>query len=116
MEWRPRSILPRETRFAHVAMNFRLVAISVPFVSPTLAQVASVPVKGGAAQRSRVTELAVVFSQRVTLPSDPRLAFRLTRAGPGTPAGDVALAVDLSASTPAGTVARLTFADRKSVV
>ena len=39
----------------------------------------------------------------------PSAAFRLSRTGPG-PAGDVAVAVDLSGSTPAATVARLTFA------
>jgi hypothetical protein len=78
-------------------------------VFPALAQVASVPVNGGAAQRSHVAEVTVTFSAAVTPPSDPRLAFRLTRTGPGGPAADVALTVDLSASTPARTVARLTF-------
>ena len=63
----------------------------------------------GAPQRSRVTEITVTFSAPVTLPADPAAAFRLTRTGPGGPASDVALAVDLSTSTAARTVARLTF-------
>jgi hypothetical protein len=74
-----------------------------------LLQVAAVAVNGGAAQRSRVTELTVTFNGVATLPANRADAFRLTRTGPGTPAGDVALAVDLSASTAAQTVARLTF-------
>ena len=76
---------------------------------PPLLQVASVAVNGGTAQRSRVTDLTVTFSAPAILPDNPATAFRLTRTGPGGPAGDVALAVDLSASTAARTVARLTF-------
>ena len=45
----------------------------------------------------------------VTLPPTPTDAFRLTRTGPGAPAGDVTLAVDLSDSSATRTVARLTF-------
>jgi hypothetical protein len=75
---------------------------------PQLLQITSVAVNGGAAQRSRVTELTVTFNAPATLPADPAAAFRLTRTGPNGPTGDVALAVDLSASTAAQTVARLT--------
>ncbi len=73
------------------------------------AYVSGVLVNGGAAQRSRVADVTIVFSTIVSLPADPRLAFRLTRTGPGSPAGDVTLAVDLSGSTAAQTVVRLTF-------
>jgi hypothetical protein len=66
-------------------------------------------VNGGAAQRSRVTDLAVAFSTVVTFAGNPAAAFRLTRTGPGAPNGDVAVAVDLSGSTATQTVARLTF-------
>jgi hypothetical protein len=76
---------------------------------PPLLQVAAAAVNGGAAQRSRVTELTVTFNAVATLPADLAAAFRLTRLGPGGPAGDVTLAVDLSGSTAARTVARLTF-------
>jgi hypothetical protein len=79
---------------------------------PPLAQVAAVAVNGGAAQRSRVTEITVTFNTLVTFaggPANAAAAFRLTRIGPGAPAGDVTLAVDLSGSTAARTVARLTF-------
>jgi hypothetical protein len=74
------------------------------------ARVQTVAVDGGAAQRSRVTELTVTFSHQVTLPADPAAAFRLTRVGPGGPAGNVGLTVDLSGSTAGQTVARLNFA------
>jgi hypothetical protein len=79
---------------------------------PSLLQVAAVAVNGGASQRSRVTEVTVTFNTVVTFaggPANAAAAFRLTRTGPGTPAGDVTLAVDLSGSTAARTVARLTF-------
>jgi hypothetical protein len=69
----------------------------------------AVAVNGGAAQRSRVTQVTVRWDSAVTLPADLSAVFRLTRTGPGGPAGDVALAVDLSGSTVAQTVARLTF-------
>jgi hypothetical protein len=67
-------------------------------------------VNGGAAQRSRVTELTVTFSHPVTLPADRASAFRLVRTGPGGTTAEVPLTVDLSGSVPGQTVARLTFA------
>jgi sugar lactone lactonase YvrE len=76
---------------------------------PRLAQIESVVVNGGAAQRSRVTEVTVTFNRLVDFAGAPAAAFRLTRTGPGTPAGDVTLAVDLSGSTATRTVARITF-------
>jgi hypothetical protein len=79
---------------------------------PPLAQIESVVVNGGAAQRSRVTEVTVTFNAVVTFaggPGNAAAAFRLTRTGPGGPAGDVTLAVDLSGSTATQTIARLTF-------
>jgi hypothetical protein len=72
-------------------------------------QVASAVVNGGATQRSRVTDLTVTFTGLATLPANPADAFRLTRTGPTGLTGDVALVVDLSASTATQTVARLTF-------
>jgi hypothetical protein len=72
-------------------------------------RVASAVVNGGAAQRSRVTDLTINFTGVATLPANPADAFRLTRTGPGTLTGDVTLSVDLSASTTTQTVARLTF-------
>jgi hypothetical protein len=72
-------------------------------------QVSSATINGGAAQRSRVTDITVAFTGLANLPANPVDAFRLTRIGPdGTPA-DVTLAVDLSASTATQTIARLTF-------
>jgi subtilisin-like proprotein convertase family protein len=47
-------------------------------------QVSSVSVNAGAAQRSRVTTIAVTFSQLVNLPANPADAFLLTRNGGGT--------------------------------
>jgi ELWxxDGT repeat protein len=79
------------------------------WVTVSAPQVQSVAVNSGAAQRSMVTHLTVTFSRFVTFAGSPAAAFRLTRLGPGTPGGDVALAVDLSGSTAAQTVARLTF-------
>jgi hypothetical protein len=81
----------------------------VGLAAAPLLQASSVAVNGGTAQRSRVTELTVSFNGPATLPTNPAAAFRLTRTGPVGPTGDVALAVDLSASTAARTVARLTF-------
>jgi len=63
-------------------------------------------VNDGSAQRSRVDSLTVTFSEIVTLGGG---AFQLTRTGPGSPTGNVAVAVDTSGSTPTETVAKLTF-------
>jgi nitrous oxidase accessory protein NosD len=79
------------------------------FEAPFVPAVVSVAVNGGAAQRSLVTDVTVRFNAAVKFAGDPADAFRLTRTGPGSLAGDVALAVDLSASTATQTVARLTF-------
>jgi hypothetical protein len=76
---------------------------------PTPARVTGTQVDDGSAQRSRVASLTVIFSTVVTLPANPAQAFRLARTGPGTPAGEVTLAVDLTGSTATQTVARLTF-------
>jgi hypothetical protein len=72
--------------------------------------VVSVAVNGGAAQRSRVTDVTVTFNTVVTFAAAPAAAFDLIRGGPGGPTGTVTLAVDLSGSTATQTVARLTFA------
>src|SRR5205085_5687321 len=53
---------------------------------PVLAQVRSAAVNGGAAQRSRVTDLAVTFGTQVTFATTPTAAFTLTRNSDG-PAG-----------------------------
>jgi hypothetical protein len=87
------------------ASNAAMVTLTVQ-AGPT---VVGVRVNDGSAQRSLVTSRAVTFSNLVALPADPAAAFRLTRLGPGGPTGDVTLAVDLSGSTAAQTVARLTF-------
>jgi hypothetical protein len=76
---------------------------------PAPPNVESVAVNGGADQWSRVTEITVTFDSVVTFAGAPAAAFRLTRTGPGAPAGDVTLTVDLSGSTATRTVARLTF-------
>ena len=83
--------------------------IDIGATEAQVARVQSVLVNGGAAQRSRVTNATVIFDSAVTLPATPAAAFRLTRTGPGGPTGDVTVAVDLSASTTAQTIATLTF-------
>jgi hypothetical protein len=72
-------------------------------------QVASAKVNGGAAQRSRVTDITVAFTGLATLPANPADAFRLSRHNPDGSTSVVTLAVDPSASTATQTVARLTF-------
>jgi WD40 repeat protein len=72
-------------------------------------QVASATVNGGAAQRSRVTDITVAFTGIGSLPANRADAFRLTRIGPDGSPANVTLAVDLSASTATQTIARLTF-------
>jgi hypothetical protein len=81
---------------------------------PPRLPVAAVAVNGGAAQRSRVNDIPVTFTGLATRPADPAAAIRLTRLGPGAPAGNVTLGVDLSASTTTQTVARLTFSGRRT--
>src|SRR4051794_27445198 len=81
------------------------VALTSLIGSPPPA-VVSTTINNGAAQRSRVTDLTIPFSQVVTFAGAPSAAFRLTRTGS---AGEVTLAVDLSASTPTQTIAKLTF-------
>jgi hypothetical protein len=70
--------------------------------------VQSVVVDDGSAQRSMVRSLTVTFSGVVSFAGPAADAFQLTRTGPGA-SGDVTLAVDLSGSTAARTVARLSF-------
>lgn len=74
------------------------------------AKIASSVVNSGAAQRSRVTDLTVTFDEVVTLPGTPAQAFRLARTGPGGPAGNATLSVDLTGSTPTQTIAKLSWA------
>ncbi len=69
-------------------------------------RVTGVVVNGGAAQRSIVTQIRVVFDRHVTLPANPADAFRLVRRGDGA-AVTLRAAVD---DTGAGTVVTLTFA------
>src|SRR5206468_941813 len=74
--------------------------------------VTSVVVNAGQAnltQRSMVTSVTVTFSGLVTFTGSAANAFQLARTGPGTPNGNVTLAVDLSGSTGTQTVAKLTF-------
>src|SRR5262249_30539788 len=60
---------------------------------------AKVQVNDGAAQRSMVTSFAVTFSEPVTFPNGIESAFQLQRTGPGSPAGNVTLALDQSGAT-----------------
>jgi hypothetical protein len=69
----------------------------------------SITINDGSAQRSVVRSITVRFTGLVTFPNGTGPAFQLTRTGPGGPAGDVTLAVDLTGSTATQTVARLTF-------
>ena len=74
-----------------------------------MGKVSSATINGGAVQCSHVTDITVAFTGLATLPANSVNAFRLTRIGPyGSPA-DVALAVDLSASTATQSIVRLTF-------
>src|SRR5262249_46327724 len=65
----------------------------------------SVIISGGAAQRSRVTTLAVAFNQPVNFAGAPASAFQLTRQGDNAPVTLSAAADD----TGPGTVVTLTF-------
>lgn len=58
----------------------------------------------GSQQRSSVTEAKVGFNRTVTLPPNPSTAFEVTGS-----VGAVPFQVDLSGSTPSGTVAKLIF-------
>jgi hypothetical protein len=69
------------------------------------AEVAAVTVNGGAAQRSRVTELRVSFDARVGLPANPAAAFDLRRQSDNAA---VTLAASVDNSGP-GTAVTLTF-------
>jgi hypothetical protein len=76
----------------------------VTVASATAAQVQSVEVNGGAAQRSTVSSLAIRFDRVVTFLGDPAAAFALARTGGG--------AVGLTVTTgvvDGATVATLTF-------
>jgi hypothetical protein len=82
------------------------VVLTVTAVAATSVQ--SVTIDNGTAQRSMVRSVTVSFNRLVTF-VQPAAAFQLARTGPGTPTGNVTLAVDLSGSTATQTVARLTF-------
>jgi parallel beta-helix repeat protein len=76
------------------------------------ASVSTVGVNAGQSntvQRSMVTNVTVTFDRVVSFVGQPTNAFKLTRVGPGTPNGDVTLAVDLTGSTASQTIAKLTF-------
>jgi len=75
------------------------------FESPQAVQ--PVMVNAGESQRSMVTSVTVTFNGLVTFNGPATSAFRLTATGPA--GGDVALSVDLSGSTAAQTIARLTL-------
>jgi hypothetical protein len=72
-----------------------------PYGSPPV--VSQVAVNGGA-QRSMVTHIDVFFSEAVTFPNGAAAAFQLSRTGPGSPAGAVALN-----AVHTGATVRLTF-------
>jgi hypothetical protein len=119
-EWQLAAVNPANqtsaaiTHLADVTLNGNGFTVNVPMESVTLfviqpaaaPRVQGVQVNDGSAQRSRVTSVTVTFSGLVVLPAD---AFQLTRLGPGSPTGNVTLAVDLSGSTATQTVAKLTF-------
>jgi subtilisin-like proprotein convertase family protein len=71
------------------------------------AKIASVIIGDGTAQRSRVTQLKVVFDSIVNFVGSPAAAFQLSRSSPTGPTGNVALA---ATTTNAGhTEVTLTF-------
>jgi len=82
-------------------------------------RVLAVRINGGAAQRSMVTKLAVVFNEEVSFPNGELAAFALVRTGQpsggpqaGEPLGDVKLAVSNVIVNPPeidGTTVELTF-------
>ncbi|MBX7106439.1 MAG: hypothetical protein K1X57_20345 [Gemmataceae bacterium] len=80
-----------------------LKAVSTAATAPPTV---AVQINDGSAQRSMVTSMKVTFSQAVVLGGNP---FTLTRTGPGSPAGNVTVAIDLSQSTANQTIAVLTF-------
>jgi len=61
-------------------------------------------INNGSPQRSSVTNTTLNFNRTLVLPSNPSDAFSVT-----SPFGDVPFQLDLSASTPAGTVANIVF-------
>jgi len=77
-------------------------AVEAPVYPPRFI---SLVINAGAAQRSRVTQLAVAFDQIVTLPANPAAAFSLRRQSDGQ---GVTLAGSVNNSGP-GTVVTLTF-------
>jgi hypothetical protein len=77
------------------------IVVTAPAPPPT---VTSVAVNDGAPQRSRVTTLAVTFSEAVSFAGPAAGAFQVVRTGPGEPLGAVAVE-----AVPAGNTVALTF-------
>ncbi len=71
--------------------------------------VQSIIVNDGSAQRSRVTSITVPFITLVNFTGAPVNAFKLEKIVGGVPVGTVNLTVDLTTSTVAQTMAKLTF-------
>src|SRR5262249_9460792 len=94
----------RGTGYARVQFG----RIDIGATEAQVARVASVAVNGGAAQRSRVTDLTITFNTVVTLPATPANAFTLVNTTV-QPNAAVTLSVDLSGSTPTQTVAKLSW-------
>jgi hypothetical protein len=90
----PRPDPPRRLR----AVRLSAIGTVKVTVKTTLASVAVTP-----------RSATVTFDRLVKFTGSPAAAFQLARTGPGTPTGNVTLAVDLSGSTAYQTVARLTF-------
>jgi hypothetical protein len=93
----------RGTGYARVQLG----RIDIGATEAQVAKVASVVVNGGAQQRSRVTDLTITFNSVVTLPANPANAFTLINTTLQNVA--VTLSVDLSASTPSQTIAKLSW-------
>jgi probable HAF family extracellular repeat protein len=68
-------------------------------VDPLPPQITNTQVNGGAAQRSRVTDLAVTFDSQVNFASSPNAAFTLTRVSDGTAVNFTATAILVDAMT-----------------
>ncbi len=87
-----------------------VATVTFNVVNPAAAvQIESIAVNDGSAQRSEVKSITITFNTRVNLPATPDSAFQLSRTGPGTPTGNVTLAVDTSGSTADQTIVKLTF-------
>ena len=76
------------------------------FLNPAAASVGNVTIDTGTAQRSMVRSVTVSFNRLIAFAGSPAAAFQLRQNGQTT---NVSLNVDLTGSTAAQTIAKLTF-------